>query len=206
MLDYPVRPLREWRLLRGLSQSELAKRAGVSRRQLVRIEAGQARGWPSTWRRIAETLGIELDWVAEYRARFGDQPTEGRSRLMPTARPRFLLDRFQAVIGALDGSGVPVEELHDQLAALGDDPREWDRDAVIAIVEELCRQLWNSSDQLPQDARASIEHLAAELGVEPPRSTSYAAAARWLRTQLGDDEVREAFANRIVEAAASLAE
>jgi transcriptional regulator with XRE-family HTH domain len=66
-----VLPLRVWRLRRGLSQRELAERAALTRRQVVRLEGRQTRGWPQTWRKLAHALGVEPEQIAEYRATIG---------------------------------------------------------------------------------------------------------------------------------------
>ncbi len=53
--------LRVWRAHRGLSQSALARASGVSRVQIVDIEAGRNTGSVRTLRRLAETLEIAVD-------------------------------------------------------------------------------------------------------------------------------------------------
>ena len=54
-------PLAVYRGWRGLSQAELARRAGVSRVQIVEIEAGRATGSVATLVRLADALAIPLD-------------------------------------------------------------------------------------------------------------------------------------------------
>ncbi|MBX6752734.1 MAG: helix-turn-helix transcriptional regulator [Thermorudis peleae] len=72
-----VRSLREWRLLRGYGQRELARLAAVSHSTIVGIERGRYRGYPSTWRKVAGVLGIDVAQIAEYRRAVGlDQETE----------------------------------------------------------------------------------------------------------------------------------
>lgn len=56
-----VVPLRVWREHRALTQAELARRAGVSRVQIVDIEAGRKAGSVFTLRKLADALGIALD-------------------------------------------------------------------------------------------------------------------------------------------------
>ena len=50
-----------WREHRGLSQSALARVSGVSRVQIVDIEAGRNTGSVRTLRRLAEVLEIAVD-------------------------------------------------------------------------------------------------------------------------------------------------
>ncbi len=54
-------PLKVWRTYRGMSQSGLARSAGVSRVQIIDIEAGRATGSVRTLRSLANALRITLD-------------------------------------------------------------------------------------------------------------------------------------------------
>lgn len=54
----PIPRLREWRNKRALSQEELAKRSGISRTTIIKIEAGRG-AWPQTVRKLAKALGIK---------------------------------------------------------------------------------------------------------------------------------------------------
>ena len=53
--------LRVWREHRGLSQSALARASGVSRVQIVDIEAGRNTGSARTLRRLADALDVAVD-------------------------------------------------------------------------------------------------------------------------------------------------
>lgn len=54
-------PLRVYRDLRGLTQAELAARAGVSRVTVAEIETGRKQGSIATLRKLADALGVTLD-------------------------------------------------------------------------------------------------------------------------------------------------
>jgi DNA-binding XRE family transcriptional regulator len=54
-------PVKVWREHRGLSQSELARRANVNRVVLADIESGRRRGSIPAMRGIAEGLGVTID-------------------------------------------------------------------------------------------------------------------------------------------------
>ena len=56
-------PLRVWREYRGLTQAALSRAAGVSRVQIVEIEAGRRTGSVFTLRRLADALRLDLDDV-----------------------------------------------------------------------------------------------------------------------------------------------
>lgn len=56
-------PLRVWREHRGLTQAALSRAAGVSRVQIVEIEAGRRTGSVFTLRRLADALRLDLDDV-----------------------------------------------------------------------------------------------------------------------------------------------
>ena len=61
-------PLRVLRLNRGLTQAQLAERAGVSEFTVIRLERGQGkRPYPSTRRKLADALGVEIAAVDELR-------------------------------------------------------------------------------------------------------------------------------------------
>jgi transcriptional regulator with XRE-family HTH domain len=44
-----------------MSQEVLAVRAGISQQQVARLELGQRRGRPGTWRRVAAALGVTTE-------------------------------------------------------------------------------------------------------------------------------------------------
>ena len=64
MIDDGLSPLAAWRRHRGLSQAELASRAGLSQVWVSRIEAGGAHGSPATRRKLAKALDAPL-WALE---------------------------------------------------------------------------------------------------------------------------------------------
>jgi transcriptional regulator with XRE-family HTH domain len=51
--------LRELRLASGMSQPELARRAGISQSFLSQLERGRHEAGPSTVRKLAEALGVD---------------------------------------------------------------------------------------------------------------------------------------------------
>ena len=60
--------LRVLRLNRGLTQAQLAERAGVSEFTVIRLERGQGkRPYPSTRQKLADALGVEIAAVDELR-------------------------------------------------------------------------------------------------------------------------------------------
>lgn len=69
-----VKSLREWRIARGYGLRELSRLAGVSYPALARIEQGKTRGRPSTYRALAQALGIDVLQIREYRALMGVHP------------------------------------------------------------------------------------------------------------------------------------
>lgn len=64
ILDGGLSPLAAWRHHRGLSQAELARRAGLSQVWVGRIEAGGGYGTPKTRRKLAEALDAPV-WALE---------------------------------------------------------------------------------------------------------------------------------------------
>ena len=59
--EQPVLVYREWR---GLTQAELARKAGLHRAQVHDIESGKRRGSVDTLKKIAEALRVPLDLIA----------------------------------------------------------------------------------------------------------------------------------------------
>lgn len=60
--EAPLVVFRQWR---ELSSSELARRSGVNRVQIVNIEKGNATGSVATLKKLAHTLDITLDQLAD---------------------------------------------------------------------------------------------------------------------------------------------
>src|ERR671921_746677 len=56
----PLPALKYWRKRRGLSQAELARRAGLSSNYVFRVENGRRGCNPETARLLADLLGVEL--------------------------------------------------------------------------------------------------------------------------------------------------
>lgn len=56
--------LREIRLSQLMERSELAKRSGVSKSAIVRIEIGQATARLATMKKLATVLGVDVEEVA----------------------------------------------------------------------------------------------------------------------------------------------
>lgn len=54
-------PLRVWREFRGMTQSELAQRAGVDKTYVSQIESGRKSGSVKVINQLAEVLGVTLD-------------------------------------------------------------------------------------------------------------------------------------------------
>jgi len=57
-------PVRVWREYRGVSQQDLAAKAGVSAAYLSQIESGAREGRIAAMRRLADALNVSLDDLA----------------------------------------------------------------------------------------------------------------------------------------------
>lgn len=60
-----MKPLKRERVIRDMSQSELARRAGVARQVISNLERGASHGYPETWQKIAAVLGVSVDALLE---------------------------------------------------------------------------------------------------------------------------------------------
>lgn len=71
-------PLRTLRERRGLSQDELARRAGVSTKTVWSVENGGRRPHPRNRLAIATALGVEIAQVAEFNGGAGVEQEHDR--------------------------------------------------------------------------------------------------------------------------------
>jgi DNA-binding XRE family transcriptional regulator len=59
-------PIRVWREYRGMTQQQVAEKAGISKPYLSQLESGQRRGTTEALSAVARALGVSLeDLVAE---------------------------------------------------------------------------------------------------------------------------------------------
>ena len=58
-------PIRIWREHRGMTQQELASRAGISKAFLSQIESGKRKGTVDTLSALARSLGVPLDVLTD---------------------------------------------------------------------------------------------------------------------------------------------
>lgn len=56
-------PIRAWREHLGLTQSEVAKRIGITQAAFAQIESAEAKPRPATLKRVAEALGITIEQI-----------------------------------------------------------------------------------------------------------------------------------------------
>lgn len=80
--------LREVRELHGWSQSRLAEESGVSRDGISNYETGHREAWPSTAKKLADALGVE---IADLVARAEEPALAGKAEAPETGIP--LLER-----------------------------------------------------------------------------------------------------------------
>jgi len=72
----PVRTLKQWRPARGYSTRPLAQITGLTKGTIVALEVGRSKGWPQTWKRVADALGVQPEQIAEYRRIIGLADTQ----------------------------------------------------------------------------------------------------------------------------------
>jgi len=54
-------PIRVWREYRGMTQQEVAEKAGISKPYLSQLESGQRKGTTEVLRAVAKALNVSLD-------------------------------------------------------------------------------------------------------------------------------------------------
>jgi transcriptional regulator with XRE-family HTH domain len=82
----PVTPITNLRLERGLTQKQLADKAGVSKIETQRIERGYRPVSPDILERLADALGVEVDALykdelADFAKAFGQDAAELRAAM-----------------------------------------------------------------------------------------------------------------------------
>ncbi|MDP9440033.1 MAG: helix-turn-helix domain-containing protein, partial [Actinomycetota bacterium] len=183
--------LREWREFRGLTQKELAERAGVSERSVFGYESGGG-ARPNTARRVAHALGIEVpDLVAEgahpkeQAPPMPEVPLKGieeERRLLrylsghKSFAERLSLRAEELMVGAGQGQepsserfGALLEAYYDLDDALAEDVRlaEFVKDASLPDPEfEMVHDTWRALGL----AHAALEAVAKALGERDVRA------------------------------------
>lgn len=88
MSEHPA-PLRSIRVMRGLSQRELARRMGLSASLVCRVEVGAIRPWPKFCREAAAVLGVDqallFGGTRETSAAGGGRPSLDPEQILGTA-------------------------------------------------------------------------------------------------------------------------
>jgi transcriptional regulator with XRE-family HTH domain len=105
--------LKEERLLRGWSQRDLAREAGTTAETISSIETGQHEPRPSTLRKLAEGLGLEVrDFYKEPAVPLAEAPREAGQ---PEASTKTVEEFERALAHVLEP--VRMEALREQQAA-----------------------------------------------------------------------------------------
>jgi transcriptional regulator with XRE-family HTH domain len=99
--------LREWRELRGLTQVELAKKAGLSPRSVAGYEAGAGARPPSV-RKLAEALDVEITELVRPKA---GSPRSLRKFLMDRVGHSYLTDHALEELERVDDT---TQTIYDQ--------------------------------------------------------------------------------------------
>ncbi len=58
-------PIRAWRKYRGVTQQEVAEKAGISKPYLSQLESGQRKGTTEVLGALARALGVSLEYLVE---------------------------------------------------------------------------------------------------------------------------------------------
>ncbi len=58
-------PVKVWREYRGLTQRELADKAGLAQAYIAQIETGRRKGTVDVYKRLAEALRVDIDDLVE---------------------------------------------------------------------------------------------------------------------------------------------
>ena len=157
--------VKEWRKTRGLSQRQLAERAGLSRRTLAYTEAGHLRPNLKTIAALAEALGVSEQDIAPYPPRANHT---GINKGEMSERQRHILDfvrdhitrkgyapTLRDIMQKLGITSTSVVSYNlDRLEEAGYIRRQQAGQRAIALVEEC---------DPTADLRAVIEEAAADI-------------------------------------------
>lgn len=159
--------LKEERLLRGWSQRDLAREAGTTAETVSSIETGQHEPRPSTLRKLAEGLGIEVrDFFREPAVPLGDTPREagrqdlekwleehGAKRLLLTDEE--IIRNFERLATGSDREAIvdrfeqeARETLREETEVLDDLQLEWARGG--ALIPKASEALDPTQDKVEQ--------------------------------------------------------
>jgi transcriptional regulator with XRE-family HTH domain len=103
--------LKEERLLRGWSQRDLAREAGTTAETISSIETGQHEPRPSTLRKLAEGLGVEVRDLFIEPVK-GSAALQGKGELEATGE---VIKRIRQIADELDGGKRSREEAAEEL-------------------------------------------------------------------------------------------
>ena len=161
-MDNISRRLREERQLRGWSQRDLARESGVNTDTISGIETGQHEPRPSTLRKLAEGLGIEV------RDLFMESVLSGKAEAPKTGHTltNFLNERCGHSYLALGGE--ELQALFDQLEGTEDEERKR-RELGLAINDEyntLCKFPRNVTPQEELAMRRTIRDVIPDVAVK----------------------------------------
>jgi len=109
-----VEALKELRRRRGLSQKDLARESGVGQDTISGIESGRHEARPSTLRKLAEALDVEVeDFFREAAAPKGEAPgslEEYLGALLTNEQRKQIIELYQKVHDAMLDESEPVAE------------------------------------------------------------------------------------------------
>jgi transcriptional regulator with XRE-family HTH domain len=169
--------LREQRELHGLSQSVLARAAGVSRDSISNYETGQREAWPSTAKKLADALGVDIADLTSQKVR-ASTPDEWAREL--GARLHGMSDQeWDAYVRGLDS----VSEITQASKTLLEDER-------VMLHAALRADKWTRPGNREQ--RAELRRGTSEIRTR--RLATLTAAAVLLKDEKGrklGDEIHE---------------
>lgn len=123
ILDEGLHPIAAWRRHRGLSQAELARRAGLSQVWVSRIEAGGGHGTPKTRRKLAEALGAPVWGLETEEGEVEVSPSTGKGKKYLPLRDYLRVSGKASITLGFDAIGDLVGGLPPSAAT---DPEWWE--------------------------------------------------------------------------------
>lgn len=162
-----LKGLREWRERRGLTQKELGRSSGVWAETISALERGEREARPSTARKLAEGLGIDVGQLLDVRREEGEQRYEEASidytSEFSGENPLFF--ELGRLLKEAERSGGPEAQMEVLELLIEQAPSGWRQELyrLYHAEQELRRGLRSEMGGLPRQTAAVIVAYARVL-------------------------------------------
>ena len=141
----PLPGLKHWRMRKGISQAELARRAGLSSDYLFKVESGRRACRPQAAELLADLVGVSLEVLRRKPGAAFDMETPPKPDRPRVAYRHVHQDYLRIILEGAVGSAYAAMD-------------EWE-------IEEHCKgSTWEGALEIVQARKREIEYLRDALG------------------------------------------